>query len=173
LTKFEVVVGDIVEQVADAIVNAANSQLERGGGVCGAIYRAAGPGLADEVKRRYPNGCTTGESVETAAYELRARHIIHAVGPRCIRADDYERNLLASAYYSAVKVASETGCRSIVFPSFGTGIYGWDISVATVIAHSAVLSALMEFSEIERITFCCFSDEDAEVFRKVFSAELE
>ena len=173
MTNFSVVVGDITKQQADAIVNAANSQLERGGGVCGAIYRAAGPGLADEVKRRYPDGCTTGEAVETAAYGLSARHVIHAVGPRCIRADEYERNLLASAYYNAVRVAVEAGCKSLMLPSLGTGIYGWDLEVATPIARSSVISALMEFPELEQLTFCCFQEEDAEVFRKVFSAELE
>jgi O-acetyl-ADP-ribose deacetylase (regulator of RNase III) len=173
LTKFAIVVGNIVDQEADAIGNAANAQLERGGGVCGAIFAAACEGLSEEIALRYPDGCPTGDAIETAGHGLRARHIIHAVAPVCNLGEIAEKELLAGAYYNAIRVAAQTGCRSVVLPSLGTGIYGWPIELATPVAHSAVLSALMDYPQVEQITFCCFREADAEVFRRVFAAELE
>jgi len=127
----ELIRGNIVEQDVDAIVNAANETLAPGGGVSGAIHRAAGPELADECARI--GGCPTGEARITAGYRLKARHVIHAVGPR-YSGDPRDAALLASAYRSALMLAASHGLQSIAFPSISTGIYGYPLDQAAPIA---------------------------------------
>src|SRR5687768_15985030 len=129
--------GDITKIAADAIVSAANSQLAGGGGVDGAIHRAAGPELMDELKRRYPKGCPTGWAVITGAGKLKARHVIHAVGPVWSGGDSGEAEQLARAYAKALSLARDASCRSVAFPSISTGSYGYPVEQAAPVALDA------------------------------------
>jgi O-acetyl-ADP-ribose deacetylase (regulator of RNase III) len=121
----EIVHGDITTQVVDAIANAANEALRGGGGVDGAIHAAAGPGLLEELRRRYPDGTPTGTAVATDAHRLPARWILHAVGPVWRGGSAGEPELLASAYRSCLRLADELGARSVAFPAISMGIYGY------------------------------------------------
>jgi O-acetyl-ADP-ribose deacetylase (regulator of RNase III) len=156
---------DITMLDVDAIVNAANMHLAGGGGVDGAIHRAAGPELLRELSTRY-TGCPTGSAVITGAGRLRARHVIHAVGPRWRDGQHGEPDLLASAYRTAFALASEHGCTSVASPSISTGIYGFPIDLAAPIAEAgAALGATG--TSLREISFALFSDADLEVFARV------
>ena len=139
--RLELVQGDITREAVDAIGNAANQALRGGGGVDGAIHRAAGPALLDELRRRYPDGTPTGTAVATEAYDLPARWVIHAVGPVWRGGSQGEAELLARAYRSSLQVASELGASSLALPAISMGIYGYpaeaasEIAVATVAEH--------------------------------------
>jgi O-acetyl-ADP-ribose deacetylase (regulator of RNase III) len=124
-TRIEIVNGDITTETVDAIANAANEALRGGGGVDGAIHRAAGPALLDELRRRYPNGTPTGSAVATDAHWLPARWILHAVGPVWRGGDAGERELLAAAYRSCLRLADELGAASVAFPAISMGIFGY------------------------------------------------
>jgi O-acetyl-ADP-ribose deacetylase (regulator of RNase III) len=139
--RIELVVGDITRQQVDAIVNAANSQLAGGGGVDGAIHRAAGPSLMKETSRLYPEGCPTGHAVATPAGNLAARHVFHAVGPVWRGGRQGEPELLSNCYRRCLELALEHECDSIAFPAISTGVYGYPIDLA---AHTA-LSTAREF----------------------------
>jgi len=128
--RVQLVQGDITKQVVDAIVNAANSALVVGGGVDGAIHRAGGPTILQETRRRYPLGCPTGDAVATAAGNLSARHVFHAVGPVWRGGHQGEPELLRSAYRRCLELAAEHNCRSIAFPAISTGVYGYPIDLA-------------------------------------------
>jgi len=153
---------DITTLEVDAIVNAANQHLAGGGGVDGAIHRAAGPSVMRELRERY-NGCPTGHAVITSAGKLRARYIIHAVGPRWRDGEHNEPELLRSAYDAAFGLATEHQCTTVASPSISTGIYGFPVERAAPIALAAARAGL-DAGVIQRVTFALFNDETHAAF---------
>jgi O-acetyl-ADP-ribose deacetylase (regulator of RNase III) len=137
--ELEVVEGDITRQDVDAIVNAANRAMRGGGGVDGAIHAAAGPGLLEECIERFPHGLATGQAGWTTGHDLRARWVIHVVGPNH-RAGERDRSLLESCYANALAVADEVGAASVAFPIVSAGIYGWPFEDAVHTAADTLLS---------------------------------
>ena len=150
----ELVQGDITQQGTDAIVNAANPSLLGGGGVDGAIHRGAGPQLLEEC--RTLGGCETGDAKITKGYNLKARHVIHTVGPVYRRDGKRAPELLASAYRRSMEVANENGLKSVAFPSISTGAYGYPLTEAAPIALKTVVDFLKEHPEIELVRFVLF-----------------
>ncbi len=151
---------DITTLDVDAVVNAANPSLEPGGGVCGAIYAAAGPRLEEHTRRLTP--IRPGEAVATPGFDLPARFVIHAAGPVWRGGSHDEAQVLRSAYESALRIASEIGCRSIALPFISAGIYGYPKPEAAAVAVSAVREHLE--SRTMAVVFCLFSDEDHALF---------
>ena len=165
MTTFKVVLGDITTLEVDAIVNAANAGLRGGGGVDGAIHRAAGLGLLEEIIEKYPDGIVVGEAVPTFGHKLKAMYVIHTVGPRYYLDGVDHAKLLADAYRNSIRVADELGCKSIAFPAISTGVYGYPIDEATAIAVKTVQEELASGRELQEIVFCCFDDEAFEVYK--------
>ena len=159
---------DITTLEVDAIVNAAHETLHRGGGVCGAIHAAAGPELERECVAKYPEGCEPGDAKITAGYNLPAKHVIHAVGPRWRGGDAGEENLLESAYHRSLEVLVENGLTSIAFPAISTGIFGFPADRAAEIAVDTVKGFLVKHPDIE-VTFCCRGDENLGLYRALLS----
>ena len=166
--RIEIYQGDITQLEVDAIVNAANAALRPGGGVCGAIHRAAGPELAEAVGKL--GGCETGHAVQTPGFKLKARFVIHAVGPRWGGGDRDEDGLLASAYRTSLKIAKEIGARSIAFPAISTGIYGFPLDRATTIAVTTVRAFLEEDEAVDRVIFAVFGAEAEAAYQRVLGA---
>jgi O-acetyl-ADP-ribose deacetylase (regulator of RNase III) len=170
VSRVSIVRGDITALDVDAIVNAANSTLLGGGGVDGAIHRAAGPELLAECRKL--GGARTGEAKITRGYRLRAKHVIHAVGPVWHGGSRGEPELLASCYEKSLALARDHGLRSIAFPSISTGAYGYPIELAAVVAQSTVRAVLLANALPERVIFCCFSESDRLVYLDVARREL-
>jgi len=158
---------DITTLALGAIVNAANSSLLGGGGVDGAIHRAAGPQLREECRRL--GGCATGDAKLTNGYRLPATYVIHTVGPVWRGGAEGEEKLLASCYRRSLAVASEHGIDSLAFPSISTGIYGYPVDQAAAIAVRAVRSSVAELASIREVLFCCFSPSDLRIYERVLN----
>jgi O-acetyl-ADP-ribose deacetylase (regulator of RNase III) len=161
--RIELVQGNIVDVDVDAIVNAANSSLQGGGGVDGAIHRAAGPELAIEAGALAP--CPTGQARITGGHGLRARHVIHTVGPVWRGGTFGEPTLLASCYRSSLTLATRHGLATVAFPGISTGIYGYPMAAACEIAVREVAAWLDDNPHPERVIFCMFSDDSLRVMR--------
>ncbi|MFA6597486.1 MAG: O-acetyl-ADP-ribose deacetylase [Ignavibacteriaceae bacterium] len=164
----EIQLGDITTFAVDAIVNAANTSLLGGGGVDGAIHRAAGNELLEEC--RTLNGCKTGEAKITKGYNLKAKFAIHTVGPVWRGGTYNEEILLANCYKNSLQLAVEYGIKTIAFPSISTGVYHFPVEKASMIALHEVFSFLKTNSSIEKVIFVCFSKSDYEIYKKNFMA---
>ena len=156
-------IADITTLHVDAIVNAANEQLTAGGGVCGAIFRSAGPGLPEACAAI--GGCPTGEARLTPGFRLPARFIIHAVGPVWRGGGHGERDLLASAYRASMRLAAEQRLTSIAFPAISTGIYGYPAGPAAVTAVASVREAIASGSSVTEVVFACFDAATLSAYR--------
>ncbi|MGY5778707.1 O-acetyl-ADP-ribose deacetylase [Rhizobium sp. LEGMi135b] len=168
-TRFTVVLGDITRLSVDAIVNAANSSLLGGGGVDGAIHRAAGPELVAEC--RTLNGCKTGQAKMTGGYRLPAKHVIHTVGPVWNGGDHGEEELLAGCYRNSLGLARQHGLKTIAFPAISTGIYRFPAEPATKIAIGTTLAESQD-GAFGEIIFCCFGDEVAALYDRLLPRAL-
>ncbi len=157
--RLEVIVADITTLCVDVIVNAANSSLLGGGGVDGAIHRAAGPKLLAECRTLH--GCETGGAKITLGYQLPARHVIHAVGPVWNSGNQGEDEALASCYIRAIELCQARGLASVAFPAISTGVYRFPADRAARIAVSATIEALQAAPAISQVIFCCFSSDSA------------
>jgi O-acetyl-ADP-ribose deacetylase (regulator of RNase III) len=168
--KLELIKGDITDVEADAIVNAANSTLLGGGGVDGAIHRKGGPKILEECKlireTEWPDGLPTGKAVMTSGGDLKAKHVIHTVGPVWLGGFHVEAELLKQAYRNTLKLAASKGLRTIAFPSISTGAYGYPVEEASRVALVTVKSFLENEDKLERVTFVLFSDKVYEVYLK-------
>jgi O-acetyl-ADP-ribose deacetylase (regulator of RNase III) len=158
--RLKIMVGDLTLAEVDAIVNAANNTLLGGGGVDGAIHRAAGPELLAEC--RTLNGCPTGEAKVTGGYNLPARWVIHTVGPVWQGGGEGEEKLLASAYRRSLEEAVRVGARSVAFPAISTGVYGYPKDLAAAVAVKTILDFLAACPELSEVRLVCFSESSAE-----------
>ena len=168
MAVIEVLQGDITKLKVDAIVNAANRSLLGGGGVDGAIHRAAGRSLLDECKTL--NGCETGQSKITKGYNLPAKYVIHTVGPVWSGGNKQERELLKSCYYTALELARENNIKTIAFPSVSCGVYCFPIEEACKIAISTVKEYLNNYDGFEKVIFINPSEDIVEIYEKILTS---
>lgn len=169
MERIEIVQGDITKQEVDAIVNAANTTLLGGGGVDGAIHRAAGPELLEECKKI--GGCPTGEARVTKGYNLPAKYVIHTVGPIWRGGNNREDELLANCYRNSLKEAVRLGVKTIAFPSISTGAYRFPIERATRIAMKETVEFLKNDSTIDKVIFVCFGSEVYNTYQKIYKEQ--
>ncbi len=167
MTVLKAIQADITTLNVDAIVNAANSSLLGGGGVDGAIHRAAGPKLLEEC--RTLNGCPTGEAKLTNGYNLPAKFVIHTVGPVWYGGSQNEALLLSACYRNSLRLADANGVETIAFPAISTGVYGYPINKATEIAIKTVKDYCRSQTEIEEVIFCCFSASDFNLYQDLLN----
>jgi O-acetyl-ADP-ribose deacetylase len=165
-----IIVGDITEQKVDAIVNAANTSLLGGGGVDGAIHRAAGPGLLAECRTLH--GCSTGDAKITRGHRLPAKWVIHTVGPVWRGGHNSEDELLANCYQRSLALVVENGLGTVAFPAISTGIYGFPLERATRIAVREARAFLDEHANLERILFVCFDRRTRDTYERVLAEGL-
>ena len=166
-SRIEIHKGDITKLKVDAIVNAANTSLLGGGGVDGAIHRAAGPELL-EFNRKL-GGCKTGETKISPGFKLQAKYIIHTVGPVWNGGKNNEDKLLANCYKNSLKLAVENGIKTIAFPAISTGVYGFPLERATKIAVTEIKKFIEKNESIEKVIFVCFDEETYSVYQKLIS----
>ena len=164
MKKVNVVQGDITRAQVDAIVNAANTTLMGGGGVDGAIHRAAGPGLY--LACRKFNGCPTGEARITSGFNLPALYIIHTPGPIWHGGDGDERQLLANSYRNSLRLAEENGCRTVAFPSISTGVYAFPLELAAPIALTTIRDFLDTAEVVDTVTMVCYDPRTLAAYRQ-------
>lgn len=164
MKEIKVVQGDITQARVDAIANAANTTLMGGGGVDGAIHRAAGPGLY--LACRKFNGCPTGEARITSGFNLPARYIIHTPGPIWHGGNGNERQLLANSYRNSLRLAEENGCRSVAFPSISTGVYAFPLELAAPIALTTIRDFLRTAEVVDTVTMVCFDSQTLAAYRQ-------
>ena len=162
--RLELTRGDITTERVDAIANAANESLRGGGGVDGAIHRAAGPGLLEELRRQHPDGTPTGTAVATDAYDLPARWVLHAVGPIWRGGGHGEPELLAGAYRSCLQLADGLGARSVAFPAISMGIYGYPPPDGARVAVRTVAEHLVAETGVALVRFVLFSEDTFDLF---------
>jgi O-acetyl-ADP-ribose deacetylase (regulator of RNase III) len=165
--RVRIIEGDITKQVVDAIVNAANTSLLGGGGVDGAIHRAAGPELLEET--RTIGGCPTGEARSSKGYRLPAKWIIHTVGPVWRGGDSNEETLLASCYKNCFQAAKDLGVKTIAFPSISTGAYRFPLERATEIALQETKRALETHQDIQKVVFVCFGEKVLKTYQDMYT----
>lgn len=168
MERLQTVLGDITKQSVDAIVNAANCSLLGGGGVDGAIHRAAGPELLAECRTLH--GCETGRAKITKGYSLPAKHVIHTPGPVWHGGNKGEAELLTSCYRSCLELASENGCRTVDFPSISTGVYHFPLDKAAAIACRTIKEYLKAHPEIERVRTVCFDERTKAAYDSAIAA---
>jgi len=172
-TRVRLVRGDITHMETDAVVNAANSSLMGGGGVDGAIHRAGGPAILSECmearRTMYPDGLPTGEAVITGGGNLKARHVIHTVGPVWRGGGSEDEKLLAAAYRNSLRVAVENELKSIAFPSISTGAYRYPVEQAARTAIAAVKGFIEENPALDEVVFVLFSEQDYEVYSRALA----
>lgn len=164
MAEIKIVQGDITRARVDAIVNAANTTLMGGGGVDGAIHRAAGPGLY--LACRKFNGCPTGEARITSGFNLPARYVIHTPGPIWHGGDGDERQLLANSYHNSLLLAEENDCRTVAFPSISTGVYAFPLKIAAPIALTTIRGFLDRAKIVREVTMVCFDPQTLVAYRR-------
>jgi O-acetyl-ADP-ribose deacetylase (regulator of RNase III) len=167
MVTIELIKGDITKLKVDAIVNAANNSLLGGGGVDGAIHKAAGPGLLKECKKL--NGCLTGEAKITSGYNLLAKFVIHTVGPVWSGGNNHEEELLAGCYYNSLWIAENTKLKTIAFPNISTGVYRYPKNLAARVAVREVRDFIKNSMEIEKVIFVCFDDENYKIYKELLT----
>jgi O-acetyl-ADP-ribose deacetylase (regulator of RNase III) len=165
MEKIELIRGDITTIAVDAIVNAANTTLLGGGGVDGAIHKAAGPELLNAC--RLLNGCRTGEAKITKGYKLPAKHVIHTVGPVWKGGNNNEPGLLEACYVNSLSLASSYQLKTIAFPNISTGVYGYPKRDAAVIAITAVMSWILKHRKIQKVCFVVFDEENHSIYHEI------
>ena len=168
MPNIEIILGDITKQAVDAIVNAANCSLLGGGGVDGAIHRAAGPELLAECRTLH--GCETGKAKITKGYRLPAKYVIHTPGPVWYGGGYGEEALLRSCYRSCLELASQNGCKTVDFPSISTGVYHFPTSTASRIAIAAIAEYLKDHPEIQRVRMVCFDERTKAFYDRALEA---
>jgi O-acetyl-ADP-ribose deacetylase len=171
--RLELAQGDITQQEVDVICNAANSQLAGGGGVDGAIDRAAGPSLMQETDQKYPDGCPTGSAVLTTGGNLKAKYVCHAVGPVWRGGQHGEPDLLGAAYLRCLELATEHACQSIAFPAISTGVYGYPMDLAAQTALTVARDYLLEAGAPSLVRFVLFGGGAYGAFARILESMTE